>query len=311
MNQILDVATIEAGGLTLRPESLDTEIFFDNIVSLFSSQIAEKRLDLVISYIGNVPQKIAIDPVNFRKVLINLISNAIKFTRSGGIYVFISWREGVLAGEVGDTGMGIPKQFQSKIFETFQQADNSYARQYGGTGLGLPISRQICRFMDGEMFLHSSDDAGSVFKFFVQAPASSELFIPALFKSGNANKSSNANSGHKILVCSDSTMMQSWFANELGAIDISKHVSSLCDIEKAIVEICDYSLVILDTVITEEERKQLALASDPTKQCILWLSWLGQALPAGLPNNIRVVTKPLHRSGLVSVCGCANDLRLA
>ncbi len=299
VNQILDVATIEAGGLTLRPESLDTEAFFDDVVSLFSSQIAENQLDLMISYIGSVPQQIIIDPVNFRKVLINLISNAIKFTRSGGIHVLISWRDGVLNGEVSDTGMGIPAAFQGKVFETFQQADNSYAREYGGTGLGLPISRQICRFMGGEMFLHTSNESGSVFKFFVQAPASSESLIPSLAKDD-----------HKILLCSNSSLMQSWFGNELGSIDLSNHSSGIFDTSTLMEQMSGYSLVILDTVINEEAKKQLAMSSDLTKQCIVWLCWLGQPLPLGLPDNILVVVKPLRRSSLSSVCGCVDGLKL-
>lgn len=298
VNQILDVATIEAGGLTLKPESVDTEVFFDDVVSLFSSQIAKKQLDLVISYIGSVPQQIIIDPVNFRKVLINLISNAIKFTRSGGIHVLLSWRDGVLTGEVRDTGMGIPETFQGKIFEAFQQADNSYAREYGGTGLGLPISRQICRFMGGEMFLHASNESGSVFKFFVQAPAKNELLVPTLFKNDS-----------KILVCADSSILHSWLSSQLGTIDVSQLLNSDFKAEDIAVEMAQYDLIVLDTLMSEEDKKKIVFASNPAKQCTVWLTWLGQELPADLPDNTLAVVKPLRRSSLISICNFVNALK--
>ena len=285
VNQILDVAAIEAGGLKIEPLTLDSEEFFNDIVALFSSQIASKQLNLVINFVGNVPQRIEVDPVHLRKVLINLISNAIKFTEKGGVSVLISWRDGVLRGEVKDTGMGIPVDFQTKIFEAFQQADNSYAREHGGTGLGLPISQQICHMMDGELFLHHSDEQGSIFKFHVKVPANGTEFIQALpMAEGNT------------LICSESSLLQTWTASELGAIKVisNKDMQEICKEAK------NYSLILLDGTFSEDDLIQLAKVTSPDKQCLLWMAWAGQHLPKDLPQNVGLVRKPLTRSSLSS-----------
>jgi len=89
--------------------------------------------------------------------MINLISNAIKFTKEGGIWISIDWKDGYLIGEIKDSGCGIAASAHDRIFEVFQQADNSHTRKHTGTGLGLPISRQICHMMDGDVVLKYSD----------------------------------------------------------------------------------------------------------------------------------------------------------
>lgn len=288
VNQILDVAAIEAGGLKLHTQVIDSQVYFDDIVSLFSAQIAEKRLNLVINFVGDIPKHIIIDPVNLRKVLINLISNAIKFTESGGISILISWRQGILRGEVKDTGMGIKPEFQGKIFEAFQQADNSYAREHGGTGLGLPISQQICQMMNGELFLHHSDEQGSIFKFHVHVPAADAEVIQPL-----------AIQAESTLVCSDSELLQSWAANELGAIKVTamKNIAEIKTLAKS------YSLVLLDGSYSDEDLCLLAESLKSEKQTLLWLAWAGQHLPEQLPDNVRLIRKPLTRSNLSKACG--------
>ena len=179
VNQILDVAAIEAGGLKLQIDCVKTEDYLNDIVVLFASQAAKKQLELVLSIADSVPAEIEIDPVNLRKVLINLIGNAIKFTQQGGIRIEISWHNGQLKGRVQDTGMGIPDCSINRIFEAFQQVDNSYTREFSGTGLGLPISQQICEMMGGKLSLILSNDQGSIFEFYVQAAAvGSEVICP-------------------------------------------------------------------------------------------------------------------------------------
>jgi hypothetical protein len=293
VNQILDVAAIEAGGMKIHLSSVDCEEFFDDIVALFSSQIADKKLNLALSFVGPVPQKIKIDPVELRKVLINLISNAIKFTESGGVSVIISWRNGILRGEVKDTGMGIPVESHTRIFEVFQQADNSYAREHGGTGLGLPISKQICQMMGGELFLYHSDDSGSIFKFHVDVAADGEALIqPLQLDSKNT------------LVCSSSSLLQSWAASEMGAIKVIGH-SDVADICAAVES---YSLILLDGSFSERTLKQVAAELDASKQCLLWMAWAGQHLPSGLGDHVRLIRKPLTRRHLST--GCSSEVVL-
>ena len=106
---------------------------------MFAAPVAEKRLDLVLSFTNSVPAEIKIDPVNLRKVLINLIGNAIKFTDAGGIRIAIDWQNGFLHGEVQDTGIGIESEKLDSLFEAFNQADNSLKREHAGLGIGLSI----------------------------------------------------------------------------------------------------------------------------------------------------------------------------
>ena len=130
VNQILDQAALEGGGLVIKPETVATTEYFEEIIQMFSSQIDEKRLNLTLLISPELPKQISIDPVRLRQVLSNLISNAIKFTYEGGIHVTLSWKGGMLFGRVVDTGIGIPLASRKSVFETFQQVDNSSTRHY-------------------------------------------------------------------------------------------------------------------------------------------------------------------------------------
>ena len=110
-----------------------------------------------------------------RQIFINLITNAIKFTHTGGVTVKINWQKDQLYVQIEDTGIGIPENAQQRIFESFQQVDNSSTRAFGGTGLGLPISKEICMAMAGSLKLERSSHAGSVFCFDVHAPSNSTI----------------------------------------------------------------------------------------------------------------------------------------
>jgi len=116
VNQILDLASIEAGGLTLKPEEVVGLDFFNDIALLFTSQVAEKRLDLVMSQDFSMPEKINVDTTRLRQVLINLIVNAIKFTEQGGVHCSLKWQDGILSGEIIDHGCGIPGGTQFRKF---------------------------------------------------------------------------------------------------------------------------------------------------------------------------------------------------
>jgi signal transduction histidine kinase len=286
VNQILDVAAIEAGGLKIQLQAVHTEAFFNGIITLFAAQIAEKSLDLVLTFGDKVPAEIETDPVNLRKVLINLISNAIKFTYRGGVSITIDWQDGLLRGEIRDTGVGIPEDASQRIFETFQQVDNSYTREHTGTGLGLPISQQICKMMNGSLFLSHSDETGSTFKFYVELKPLSDAIVPRI----------SLPKTQRIGVYSDSSLINSWVVSELGL----EQVDIIANHEELLTALSQYSYLLLDIELVPADLMTLAKQAEAENKAIIWARKVGKKLNADVANHIRLLSKPLTRNSLIN-----------
>ncbi|MFD2230969.1 ATP-binding protein [Alkalimarinus sediminis] len=286
INQILDLAAIEDGGLVTKPEPIDSVRFFNDIIEMFSSQIAEKRLDLTLQLDPEMPAEIRVDPVRLRQVVTNLIANAVKFTQKGGVQVALRWREGILHGTVIDSGIGIPEEAQKRVFETFQQVDNSSTRRYGGTGLGLPISQQICRAMEGELQLKHSDNSGSTFVFRVSAPACSSKDIEL----------STLPVESHVLVYTESYPVWSWLEQELRPRALKcQHVTTLTEAKAAVQ---NASLIIVDAGVDSSDLSTIHDFINTQSQQLVWLAWPGQQLPDELAENVRILNKPLTRTRL-------------
>jgi PAS domain S-box-containing protein len=173
LNDILDFAKIEAGKLELEHLNFDLRNHVEELIELIAVNAHRKGLEFICQIDDDIPADVTGDPGRLRQVLTNLIGNAIKFTEQGEIFVHVFLREenqdGILLGfEVRDTGIGIPPEAQSKIFEAFCQSDQSMNRRFGGTGLGLSISRQLCEMMGGHIEVESSPGKGSKFRFTVK-----------------------------------------------------------------------------------------------------------------------------------------------
>jgi PAS domain S-box-containing protein len=170
INDILDLSKIEAGQLQLEDISLDLHDVLRDTVTIMNSSARNKGIDLVLEIRNEVPRTVRGDPTRLKQVLNNLVSNAIKFTATGGVTVAVSplSRKGQIAAvafAVRDTGIGIPREAIERIFEPFRQADLSTTRTHGGTGLGLSISRRLVEMMGGTLEVHSVPGQGSVFHF--------------------------------------------------------------------------------------------------------------------------------------------------
>jgi two-component system sensor histidine kinase/response regulator len=168
LNDILDLSKIEAGRLDLEYVDFDVAAVIEDVAELFASQAHAKGLELVTSMGGDVPAAVRGDPGRLRQVLSNLLGNAIKFTSRGLVMVTatVDRSEGnatTLRLQVDDTGIGIDEQQAARIFEPFIQADSTTTRQYGGTGLGLTITRQLVELMGGECGVDSEVGVGSSF----------------------------------------------------------------------------------------------------------------------------------------------------
>ena len=166
VNDILDLAKIEAGKLVLNFEPFSPHAVFGEIHGLMDVRARENDLPLSLRFDGVLPASIETDRTRLRQILINLVSNAIKFTERGGVEIvarFLS-EEKLLQVEVIDTGIGIAPQHQETLFQPFTQADTTSTRQYGGTGLGLPITKRLVEMLGGSISLESELGRGSAFR---------------------------------------------------------------------------------------------------------------------------------------------------
>ncbi|MHC4214188.1 MAG: CHASE4 domain-containing protein [Planctomycetota bacterium] len=179
INDILDFSKIEAGKLETDLEDCSMDQVLAVLESLMRPQAREKGLDFDINRNNDLPDKIHTDPIRLRQCLINLVNNAIKFTEKGHVYVNVSVQQtdgkDYMRFDVEDTGIGIPDDKQQLIFEKFTQADYAHTRHYGGTGLGLPITKQLTHLLGGELTLSSHQGRGSVFTIIIPINASGPI----------------------------------------------------------------------------------------------------------------------------------------
>jgi PAS domain S-box-containing protein len=169
INDILDLASVESRHLRIQHVPFDLDAVLKSVVSIMESRARARGLELVCDLSGGVPRRLMGDPDRLHQILLNLTGNAIKFTERGSVQLQVSGARihgsAELTFAVKDTGIGIPPEKQSLIFEPFTQADSSTTRQYGGTGLGLTISRRLVELMQGRIWVESEPGRGSTFSF--------------------------------------------------------------------------------------------------------------------------------------------------
>jgi len=180
INDILDLSKIEAGRLEIQYEMINPSTIFNELKQIFAVKIAEKNLELIVEIDKELPSALRLDETRLRQVLLNLIGNAIKFTDKGDIKLSAKIKKiqktskGGTLGEisnkvdliisVADTGIGIPENQLGIIFESFRQQDGQSTRKYGGTGLGLTITKRLVEMMNGQISVSSQIARGSVFE---------------------------------------------------------------------------------------------------------------------------------------------------
>ena len=181
INDILDFSKIEAGRMRMEALPFDLPGVVQEVAGLLSPQARGKNLYLRVQFDAEVPRRFIGDPTRLRQVLLNLVGNALKFTRSGGVTIQLLGIPGNVPAvrcEVTDTGIGIPADKQAGLFTLFTQADSSTTRQYGGTGLGLAIARRLVELMGGNIGLVSEPGKGSTVWFTLAGPESGHQGLP-------------------------------------------------------------------------------------------------------------------------------------
>lgn len=180
INDILDLSKIEAGRMDINPEQMAVSDLLHYVRRSFGHQVEARNLKLELHLSEQVPDTMKTDRQRVEQILKNLMSNAIKFTSHGSVTLDINLakprkdfrnenlrKNGAIAIQVRDTGIGIPAEKQQEIFEAFKQADGSTSRKYGGTGLGLSISRELARLLGGEIGVESTPGEGSAFTLYL------------------------------------------------------------------------------------------------------------------------------------------------
>ena len=173
INEILDFSKIESGKMELEETSFDLRLCIEDVLDLMAPKALEKHIDIIYYIDPNVHQYIFGDGFRLRQIIVNLVSNAIKFTEKGDILIYISLaskigEEVLLEFSVKDTGIGIPLNKIETLFAPFTQVDASTTRKYGGTGLGLAITSSLVKLMNGKIGVNSHEGKGSDFHFTIQ-----------------------------------------------------------------------------------------------------------------------------------------------
>ncbi|WP_051330011.1 response regulator [Niveispirillum irakense] len=292
LNDILDISKLDAKQVKLEAITFDVAADFEEAVQLMAPKAAEQGIELVLAVAPSARCQAVGDPMRLRQVALNLIGNAIKFTSRGGVAVHVRMREAesrpVLEVRVTDTGIGIPREAQTRLFEKFVQADSSVTRRFGGTGLGLAICRQTMELMGGEIGVDSTIGAGSSFWFHVP------LDLPA----GNRGREAPPASlrSRRVLVIDPSAMVREGLTAELSALGMIVTDAAAID---ALDGDAGAQIVLVDSrLLNEAVAAQLrARYPDATLLALLPLGVAGDPVGEGLAHG--VVAKPVLRHALV------------
>ena len=230
LNDILDFSKIEAGKMETEETCFQLNELIDNFVNVLQLKSEEKGIKLSILVEDDIPQSLIGDPLRLNQVLINLGGNAVKFSNTGDtVLLNVATKEEsatdiLLQFTIEDTGIGMTEEQQKKLFHAFSQADTSTTRKYGGTGLGLIISKKIAHMLGGDIEMCSNKDVGSTFKFIVNLKKPQDQNVPtsnAQQREAQANQAAIQLAGAKVLLVEDNEFNQELIQVLLTARNIS------------------------------------------------------------------------------------------
>ncbi len=263
INDVLDFSKIEAGKMDFESIDFDFRITLEEIVEIMAFKASEKGIEMICFVDPNVPSMLKGDPTRLKQIILNLVNNAIKFTEKGSVAVRVTLAketdsEVELSFEVTDSGIGIPKDRQDRLFKIFSQVDSSTTRKYGGTGLGLAISKRLTEMMGGRIHVKSEEGKGSTF------------YFSALLKKQDISKKSTLSGklpgtlrGKRILAVDDNKINQEIIAAYLASwFCIPKVVSSGQEALRLLKEAAEasapFDVLVTDMMMPEMDGMQLS-----------------------------------------------------
>jgi len=249
LNDILDFSKIEAGKLEIETHTFDFNTVIENIISIYNVKALENNISLNLNISTSVTKYLVGDPVRLTQILSNLINNAIKFTSHGEVSIHIERIDSsdLVKFSVSDTGIGMSKDVQKKLFDSFTQADSSTSRRYGGTGLGLAICKHLVEIMDGEIKLESKEDKGSKFTFIIPLPVSKHTNISTQKKDDKPKlQKSKILSDKNVLLAEDVVVNQLVAKEILGQAGLNVDLACNGEDAVAMAKSRQYDLVIMD-----------------------------------------------------------------
>ncbi len=302
INDILDFSKIEAGSLDLEFIPINFRELIEQVLDLFSESALQRGLDLGISFAPDVPDCVVTDPTRLRQILVNLVGNALKFTPSGGVGIFINAQacfDGViLEFSVEDTGIGIPADRLDRLFKSFSQVDTSTTRKYGGTGLGLAITARLVGLLGGTITVASQPGSGSTFNFKIHSQYCDRVEFPQAAAPAVLI-------GRRILVVDDIAINRRILEQQLAGWGIKVELAaSPAEALAAFASGNRYDLLILDFNMPDMNGAELACElhrnhPDTTPPILLLSSRGQQSDPAG-PIITRRLTKPVKPTELLA-----------
>jgi signal transduction histidine kinase/DNA-binding NarL/FixJ family response regulator len=252
VNDILDMSKIEAGELRLEQTDFDPSELVLELINSVQAQARIKRVQLHASLCADASLPVRGDPLRLRQVLLNLIGNALKFTERGSVIVTVSspWRSDTaiaLQFDVTDSGIGMNQEVLQRLFQPFQQADDSTTRRFGGTGLGLSIAKQLVEMMGSQIEVESEPGTGTRFGFLLALPIGSELPLHRDSRAGSDVVGELRALAPHVLVAEDTPLNLELIERML--VSVGCRVTGVDDGNKALQQLCrehDYSLALLD-----------------------------------------------------------------
>lgn len=316
INDILDISKLEAGKVELENKATRLDWIMSDAVQFLGPKAREKGIDVRWQAEEKIPEVIVTDATRLRQVLFNLVGNAIKFTEKGTViiraeYVLAAADDHVIKISVVDSGIGIAKEAQRRLFHKFTQADASTTRRFGGTGLGLAICKQLSTLLGGEIGVKSEEGAGSTFWFTFRCGEGTLADLPkeAIFGHREATAAAAASRPLNILVADDNLINQRILTNMLGKL--GHLITAVGNGAEACgkVEETNYDLILMDVhmpVLGGIDATKWIRAMDGDRAQIPIVGCTADAFPEQLDRFKQagmedVVTKPINRRRLLSV----------
>jgi|GEM_PF-192710 len=252
INDILDLAKVDAGKMTFEQIPFKMEMSISAMLHLFETKIQERNLELITVYDSKIPEVLLGDPVRLHQIILNLVSNAVKFTTRGNITVSVHLlsedeENAVIEFAITDTGIGIAENKMGNVFENFQQATSGTSRLYGGTGLGLAIVKQLVEPQGGSVHVLSKINEGSTFSFILPFKKTLE----AAMVDANIIQLDTAVKNLKVLVVEDMALNQLLMKTLLDDFGFEKDIVSNGKLAIEILQSKSYDIILMDLQMPE------------------------------------------------------------